>query len=414
MSVSAELAAIAKVVFAPGAPRGFVDLHSIYGDVKKVENDTGKDIEFSVTQSQGACGSATYSDVYALAGNAQYSRFTVTPITDYALARMNGEDMERLTGAGAVVDAWTDRINTAIYEARCSLAIQMTRAGTGSRGQIASTANVATNNVALSDATLGSADIHGFYQGQAVCASATDGGACRVGATTSEIVAAVDAANGTLTSTSVAWSTVITTIAASDFLGRRGDMQNNAAVKVITGLEAWLVGGASPAALFGCTRTVAPVVLAGTAFDATGVPIEEAVLELANRISIYEGDKRTFYCHPRDKVQLVKLLESKSRFIRPTQGSTAKVGFEGVEFETDAGPMGLKGDIRVQRRKGYILDPKACELNSVGKAPKIIQKDGQTVRARDNADAYEMRIGTYGSFLVRRPFSCGRLSNWGA
>lgn len=412
MSVSSELAAIAKVVFVPGAPRGFVNLNAIHGDIKKVENDTGKDIEFSVTQSQGGSGSASYTDAYAVAGNVQYTRFTVTPITDYAIARMNGEDMERLSGAGAVVDAWTDRINTAIYEANRSLAIQECRAGTGSRGQIASTANVATNNVALSDASIGSADIHGFYQGQQVQASQTDGGALRTAGAV-ETVAAVDAANGTITSTSAAWNSVILAIAASDFLYRRGDAQAGGSAKVVTGLDAWIVGGSAPGTLFGANRNVAPTVLAGTTFDATGVPLDEAVLELAMRISIYEGDKRTFYCAPRDKVQLVKLLEAKSRFIRPTQGGTAKVGYEGIDFETDAGPMSLKGDINVPRRKGWILDPKACELNSVGKAPKIIQKDGQTVRARDNADAYEMRIGTYGSFLVRRPFSCGRVTNWG-
>lgn len=414
MSISAQLQAIAKFVFPSGVPHKFYMKNTLMGDVKKNESDVGQDIRFSVAQSQGSSGGAQYSVASANAGNVQYTRFTVTPVTDYSLARMNGEDWERLSSdAGAVVDAWKDRIDAAVHEARRSLAIHMTRNGTGSRGQISAGSNVATNTITLADGAIGSADIAGFYTGMAVVASQTDGGALR-NAGAQEIVAGVDRAAGTLTSTSAAWNSVIAAIAASDFLYRAGDqIAAGSGGLVITGLSSWLVGGTTPGTLFGANRNVDPVALAGTAMDSTGIPLEEAPLELAMRVSIQGDGKKTLYCHPRDKVQLVKLLESKARFIRPTQGTKAEVGFEGIEFETDNGPMMLKGDINVARRAAFILEPDQCVLNSVGKAPKILQKDGQTVRARDAFDAYEMRIGTYGSFCVRDPGSMGRLFNWG-
>lgn len=413
MSISAALQAIAKFVFPSGVPHKFYMKNTLMGDVKKNESDVGQDIRFSVAQSQGSSGSAAYATASANAGNVQYTRFVVTPVTDYSLARMNGEDWERLVAdEGAVVDAWKDRIDAAVHEARRSLAIHMTRNGTGSRGSIDGVSNVATNTITLSDGAVGSADIAGFYTGMVLQASAADGGALRnAGAT--ETVAGVDRAAGTLTSTSAAWNSVIAALVNTDFLYRAGDGSAGGSSLVITGLSQWLIGGTTPGTLFSANRNIDPVALSGTAVNSTGIPLEEAPLELAMRVAIQGDGKKTLYCHPRDKVQLVKLLESKARFIRPTQGSKAEVGFEGIEFETDNGPMMLKGDINVARRAAFILEPDQCVLNSVGKAPKILQKDGQTVRARDAFDAYEMRVGTYGSFCVRDPGSMGRLFNWG-
>lgn len=409
MGVSAELQAIAKFVFPDGVPKAFVSLNQLYNDCKKHEDVGGQDYRFSVAQSQGAAGSADYNTASTIAGNMQYTRFIVTPVTDYALARMNGEDWERLSAdEGAVIDAWKDRIDGAVYEARRSLAIQMMRSGTGSRGKISAGSNVATNTITLADAAIGSSNIHNFYVAMQLQESATDGSALGAG---TEVLAKLDRANGTLTSTSVTWATVLTNIAAGHFLIRRGDGQAGGSAKVITGLGAWLDGAATT--LFSGDRSVDPVALSGTLFDGTSVPMAEAVLQLACQVSMEAEGDRVIYCHPRDKVQVVKLLESRARFFRPQQGAEATVGFDAIHFETDAGPMALKGDVNMPRQTAFLVVPNLVELNSVGKAPKILQKDGRTVRARDAYDSYEMRIGTYGLFCVRFAGACGQISNWG-
>lgn len=411
MTISTQLQAIAKFVFPSGVPHAFYEMNRLSGDVKRNEDVGGQNYQFSVATSQGAVGSADYNTAWTNAGTVHYTRFVVTPVTDYALARMNGEDWERLSSdEGAVIDAWKDRIDTAVYEARRSLAVQMVRNGTGSRGQIATGTNTNAATIPLSDASIGSADIAGFYVGMPIVTSATDGGALRVG---SDVLTALDRAAGTLT-VATTWSGTMTSCSALDYIYRKGDAANGGSNVVITGLGAWLVGGASPAALFSATRSSDPVALAGSAMDCTGIPLEEAPMELAMRVAVQSNGKKTLYVHPRDKVQLVKVLEAKARFFRPTQGSGAMVGFDGIEFETDNGPMALKGDINIPRRTGFIVEPGLLELNSVGKAPKILEKDGQTVRARDQYDAYEMRIGTYGLFCVRFPGACGRMYNWGA
>lgn len=153
--------------------------------------------------------------------------------------------------------------------------------------------------------------------------------------------------------------------------------------------------------------------LAGTAFAATGVDMAEAVLQLCQLVSIQDQSDKVFYCHPRDKVNLVKLLEARARYVRPQHQDSAQVGVDTIEFETDSGPVKLKGDVNVPATQGYLLATDFCDTISVGKTPKPLEKDGQLVRARDAFDAYEMRIGTYGNFANRFPGACGRMTGWG-
>ena len=416
MSISAQLSTIAKYIFPTDVPHAFYNKNPGLGDaVKKTDAAKGESYKISVAYSQGAAGSATYSDAYAIAGNARYERFSVTSVTDYAIARMNGEDIEKLSGdKGAVIDAWKDRIDSAYYEAMRSLAINWFGDGSGQRGIVSS--GQATNTLVLGSAaaTPEPSRITNFYVGMNVQAAQTATGALH-NAGAVEVVAGIDRIGGTLTSTSAAWNTVIAALAAGDSLFRRGDAQDNSGVaKVITGMGQWIIGGSSPAPLFGATRTTDPVALAGQAASYATVDMVEAVLQHSQLVAIQEGDEdKTLYCNPRDKVNLVKLLEGRARYVRPEQKSDATVGVDTIEFETDSGPMKLKGDINVPVTQFFILATKLCELISVGPTPKPMEVDGQTVRARDQYDAYEMRIGSYVNAACRFPGACGRGTGWG-
>lgn len=407
MSISAALTNIAKYVFPKDVPQAFYKMNPAIGDMKKFEEDGGQDYRFTVTYSQGAVGSAQYARAYAVAGNVQYARFIVTRVNDYALARMNGEDYEALSSDDwAVVNAWKDRVETAYHEALRSLAISIFGDGSGTRGTIST---VAGATVTLTEPT----QVTNFAVGMSTVVAASGGGtfgAIRAG---TELVGGLDRVNGTLTSTDVSWATGIAAIANGDFIYRDGDAANGGAGFVVTGLQQWLIGGATPGTLWQCNRNVDPVALAGTYVDYANVPMDEAVLDLAERVSIQDDRKKVVYVNPRDKVQLVKLLESKSRFMRPTQGATANVGFENIEFETDSGPMALKGDVNVKRTQFFMFPPELFELTSIGKAPKPLKVDGQLVRARDAFDAYEMRIGSYVNTAFRGPFAGGRGTSLG-
>lgn len=415
MSITAALSAIAKYVFPTDVPHGYYAMNPGFMDAtKKTDAAMGESYRFTVAYSQGAAGSAQYSVATAIASTMLYQRFTVTSVTDYAIARMNGEDWEKLSGdKGAVVDAWKDRVDGAYQEAFRSLAFNFFGDGSGQRGIVSA---ISTNTLTLGTAaaTPERSRVTNFYPGMYVTAAATSTGALR-NAGASEVVAQIDRKAGTLTSTNANWTTSIAALAAGDSLFRRGDEQNGGGVAVVpTGMGQWVVGGSTPAALFGATRTVDPVLLAGTANDGTGLDMAEAVLQLAQDVSVQNNDDtKVFYCNPSDKVNLVKLLEARARYTRPAQKTDATVGIDTIEFESDSGPIKLKGDVNVPLRSGFLLATNRCEVISVGQTPKPLKQDGQLVRARDGFDAYEMRIGSYVQFANRLPGACGRLFNWG-
>jgi hypothetical protein len=406
MATSAALSNIAKYVFPKDMPHAFYDMNPGLGDWKKVTDDEGESYRYTVATSQGAVGSALYATAYTVAGNVQYTRFTLTRITDYAIARMNGEDYEALQSQeAAVVGAWKDRVETAYEECKRSLAIMSFRDGSGNRGRIG-TSGLSGATITL----LVTSTITNFYVGMSLTACATTTGTIETG---SEIVAQVDRQNGTLTSTDASWATGIGTIANSDYLFRNGDAQNGGSSVVLTGLGSLLTGGSTPGTLWGANRNIDPVALAGTSKSYATYALDEAVLDLAQLVSIQSTEKKVLYANPRDKVELIKLLESKARFMRPAQGDDAKVGFENVEFSTDSGPMILKGDVNVPQYSFFITPPERVELRSVGPAPKPLKVDGQLVRARDAYDAYEMRLGSYAAMAHRFPAAGGQGTSWG-
>lgn len=409
MSISAALSKIATVIFPSGVPHAFYKQNPGWMDsVKKTDAAKGASYQFSVGYSQGPSGSATYSNATTIASDAKYERFTVTSVTDYAMARMNGEDYEKLSGSdGAVVDAWKDRVDAAYEEAIRSLSIQYFGTGTGSRG-IVSALSTVTLTLGTAAAANEPSRVVNFYVGMSVTASATDGATPR-NSGAAEVIAGINRSAGTLTSTSVDWTTVITALVAGDYLYRLGDYN-----AVGTGMGAWLVGGSSPATLFGATRTTDAVALAGQTYSGSGVDMVEAVLQICSLVSIQDAGSKTLYVNPRDKVALVKLLESRARYVRPQQKADATVGVDTIEFETDSGPVALKGDINVPVQQAFLLPDGQCETISVGKTPKPLEKDGQLVRARDGYDAYEMRIGSYYNFTCRRPYAGGRITSFGA
>lgn len=408
MSISSALSNIAKYVFPNDLPHAFYDMNPGLADWKKITNDEGESYRYTVATSQGAVGSASYTRAYNIAGNVQYTRFTLTRVTDYALARMNGEDYEALQSSeAAVVGAWKDRVDTAYEECKRSLAITSFGAGDGVRGQISSS-GLSGATITLTEPTT----VTNFYVGMSLTAAATKTGALR-NSGANALVGGVDRQNGTLTSNSATWATDIANIANSDYLFRDGDAQNGGSAVVITGLGSLLVGGSTPGTLWGGNRNVDPVALAGTSKSYATYSMDEAVMDLAQLISIQSTEKKVCYAHPRDKIELVKLLEAKARFYRPAQGDDAKVGFENIEFATDSGPMVLKGDINVPRYSFFITPPERVELRSVGPAPKPLKIDGQLVRARDAYDAYEMRLGSYVAMAHRFPGAAGQGTSWG-
>lgn len=411
----AASAAIIKELYQDGdVPEELYKNNNAFIWIPKNVNFTGapERIAIQTEHTQGA--SASFTTAQANIKQSTYSAFSVNRCKDYSIARIDGEALEVADGAdGSLVDLWDRELKSAMMAAVRSIAIQMYRNGTGSRGQLTATSNTATATVTL----LNTSEITNFAVGMAVQGSSTDGSALwNSGA--QEIIAGIDRAAGTLTSTSVTWATVITSLTSSNFLYRAGDGINagtvgTASVGVIVGLQGWIPGGTTPGTLFGLNRNTDPVRLAGQLYTATGTPIEEAVIEAISRVGVEGGTPDTLLAHPRDIANLRKSLETKARYPKASRIGTASVGFDAVSFESDTGPIDLISDMNCPRYKAFLLQKDSWFLGSVGKAPRILNFDKQDMLRVYNADSYEVRIGAYLQMVCRAPAWNLQIANFG-
>jgi len=405
-------AAIIKTLYRNGdCPQELYGNNNFFMDIPKETDFVGDPLVVAVQTEHTQGASATFSEAITSLNPNKYARFSVSSVLDYSLAQITGEAMVKVVAnEGALVDLWKREMDGAFMAATRSLAIMGFRSGTGDRGQISAGSNVATNTITLAQPT----EITNFAVNMRVTASATAGGATR-NASAAELIAGINRATGTLTSTSVAWNTVIAALAAGDFLQRAGDAQNGGTALVITGLAGWIPGGATPGTLFGLNRNTDPVRLAGTNYDATGLPPEEALIEAVSRVQVEGGKPDRFYCHPRDKASLVKSLETKSRYMKGSKEMVSgTVGFDVLEFETDNGPVKVVSDLNCQRNKGWLLQRDTWALESAGKAPRILNFDDNTFLRVSNADSYQIRVGSYPQQICRAPAWNLQISNFAA
>ena len=407
-------AAILKQLYQNGdVPQELYRNNNFVQWVPKQENFKGKPEIIAVNTETTQGGSANFTSALANLKGGAYSQFQVNRVKDYSIARIDGEAYLAADGdSGSLVNLWKREMDLAMLAGVRQLGIMAFRSGTGSRGRISAGSNVATNQVTL--ATI--SDITNFAIGMPVNASAADGGATR-NASAVEVIAGIDRVNGTLTSTSVTWATVIAAIAASDFLYRNGDAANGGTNVTFTGMGGWIPGGTTPGTLFSLNRNTDPVALAGQLFNASAFPIEEAVIEAIARTGVEGGQPDTIILHPREKATLVKSLETKTRYNKEGTAKLAQhdaaVGFDVVEFESDYGGISIISDMNCPRNSGWLLQKDTWFLGSIGKAPRIQDFDSLQMIRVSTEDSLEVRIFTYGQFVCRAPRWNTQISNLG-
>jgi len=394
--------AILKVLYPKGEPEK--ELYNNYPALAMVKKDTAfegesKTVAIMTESTQGA--SADFATAQTNVTQSAYRKFTVTRVEDFSVARVSGQALRAAKkDKGALFNLWENEMKSAMHTAMRSLAIHIFRNGTGSRGVAASGTGTAT-------VTLGTlTDVTNFAVGMKVQATNGDGGTLRSSGATATLTA-IDRAAGTLT-ISGNWTSSIAALVDGDHLCRHGD--NNA---VITGMNAWFVGGSSPATLFGLTRTVDPVRCAGQVYNATGVPMEEAVVEASARVYVEGGVPNLMFVHPRDRANLVKSIGAKVTYER-TESAEAGIGFDTIALDGDAGRIKIISDMNCPRNTAYMMQWDTCELASAGAAPQILDFDSQEFLRVSNADAYEVRIGSYVQFLTYAPAWGIRITNFGA
>jgi hypothetical protein len=269
-----------------------------------------------------------------------------------------------------------------------SISQQLFRNGGGARARILS--GQATNTITITEPN----DAVFLEVNMVLQASTTDGtsGSVKTG---SERIAAVnrDSATATIRSTSATWATVITTIAANDYLFRAGDFGILA-----RGLDAWLPATAptSGDSFFGVDRSVDAVRLAGLRFAGTaGAAKEDTIIDASAYLGREGGTPDTVICHNVDRRDIVKNLGSKVVYDKVASATDVAFGFESIKLHGDTGNLNILADPNCPRGVFYMLDSSTWKLGSMKGVPHYADDDSNKMLRQSAADGVEWRLRAY-------------------
>ncbi len=355
----------------------------------KMEDFGGKNLPIPILYGNPQGRSAAFATAQANKTSSQLKDFVLTRARDYSLASIDNETMEASKGnSNAFMEAATTEIDGAINSAARSLAIAMYGTGSGVMGQILS--GSATTTLTLVDPE----SVTNFEKGQTLVASiANGGGALRVG---SQAVSGLDRDAGTITG-SVAWSTAITALADGDFLFTQGDYDAK-----IKGLLAWIPSTApTSTAFFSVDRTADVTRLGGIRFDASSMPIEEGLNKAASRAAREGAKPNVCFMGYSKYTDLENALGSKVNYIDVKVNP--EIGFRGIVINGPRGPIKVIPDQNCPSDRAFMLQMDVWKLYSLGKAPKILDTDGNKMLRDATADSVEVRVGYYAQLGCRAP-----------
>lgn len=344
-------------------------------------------LRYGTPQSRSASGSVVFGSNLAKPG--AYGKFTITRVSDYAVASITGETIKASeNNSGALMRAVSEEIDGALHSLQRSLAIAMYRNSGGAIGQVGS---VSGTVLTLSQVT----DVTNFEVGMTLQASADDGttGSLRAGTAT---LVGIDRINGLLTA-SANWSS-ITGLSNNDYLFVQGDF----GIKM-SGLASWLpTSVASNDSFFGLNRSADVTRLAGVQYNGSGGPIEETLIDAVSLVSREGGTIDYVFMNNLDRASLIKSLGSKVMYNR-VESNVAGISFKVVEIEGDKGTIKVIADQNCPRGTAYGLQLDTWTLNSLGEAPQILDLDGNKMLREVSADAYTIRMGYYGQLSCDAP-----------
>jgi hypothetical protein len=362
---------------------------NFYGDSKRVA------FQFGNPQGRAANFAAAAANVTPSA----YAGCLVTRARDYVVCELSGEAIEASgEDAGALLRGLKGEIDSGFYTSGRSIANSLFQNGGGSRGRFTATQALGSAVITLLDPN---SVVH-FERNQILNLGATDGtsGIKKAGSLT---VASVDRDLGTITLTGTI-SAGVPTAAVSDFIFQAGDFEG---VRTLpTGLPGWIprVAPTTGDNFFGMDRSVDPVRLAGLRYTAaTGGPIEETLTLCAARLAREGAMPDVAVINPIDYGNMVVSMGNKVVYSRLGSDKDPEFGFDSVRLIGPRGPISVIPDLNCPTGEGWMLTMKSWSFETLNKGPRILNLDGNEMRANALGDSYILRIGYYGNFICEAP-----------
>lgn len=366
----------------------------------KTSDGFGKYIPVPVIYGTGGRRSATFSQAQTRAGVQSTAgvAFQLTPVSDYALATVDGMLIATAKGnPNAFMEAVTTEIDSAITELKNSLGRDLYRSGWGTIGVIAS---ISSDTITFEEPS----DVNHFEEGLQVVFSDSESGDTLHNSGAGLTVESVDRDAGTVTFT--ANVSTETGVGVGDFIFVKGDRQNSATPSrlKVAGLAAWLPSSAPGGSdsFFNVNRSVDATRLAGLRWaPSAGTPINQILTTAASKVMTQEGRLSHFFLHPDKMNDLIQSLDSKVHYV---DMQVAQVGFRAVEILTPAGTVKVLADRNCPSDKIYGLDMSVWKIYSGGALVRPLDEDsvGSMLR-QSSADGYEIRYGYYAQVGCKAP-----------
>lgn len=403
--------AILKRRYAGGrVPKAnFTDFQFV-GSVQKKEDFVGDDYSLPIQTENPQGVGTTVSLAQNAAAQGTYVRFLLTRLEYFGTARIKGQALRTATtkGDGAVVDLWkneTDGITQTFLK-------QLEIMGFGTGNGVLGTISTGVTGTAVTLTVV--EDVANFDVGMKVklVSDTTLSPTTRAGEAT---ITGIDRSAGTLTLAAGNWNAIVIGATNGDSLVRSGDQAVAAAASVPSGMRQWLIGGTSPGTHKSLNRNADAVRLASQALDMTGLPMQDAIIDLESLISTQgQMSAKKLWAHPRDFRLIKKALGGKVTFPREKVASTiANLSFSAVQWEGDSGTIPMMLSPFCPRGNVFLKDMSTFALYSAGPAPQPLDFDKSDFLRVATDDAYEVRIGMYGDYGDDSPVKSARGTNWG-
>jgi len=372
--------------------------NAFFAMVPKMEDFGGDSMKVAVrvggTQGNANTFATAQANVYS---QNQYA-FIITRGKMYGVARIDGETLDASVGnEKAFISALTDTMDRCILSVSEDISQALYGNGFGVLAQGDSAYAVGAAAITLASAE----DSIKFWPGMVLkLDAAATGASVRAGTVT---VSIVDRINGIVTCT----GNVTAGIAAavnSDYIFREGSVANG-----LKGLAAWIPAGSTrtaqlAASFFSVTRSLEPAMLGGIVYDGSGRSVEEAILKAASLSGRFGAQPKYAFMSFDVYSDLIASLGSKIMFTNGgVKAFDANIYFPAVRIWTPAGVIEAIGDRMCPSNRIYLLNLDEWKLASLGKAPKILNQDGNQMLRIAAEDGIEIRIGLYGQLICSAP-----------
>lgn len=366
-----------------------------YALIKKDEGAGGRNWPIPVRYTNPQGTSHDYATSIANASESELEDYLLTAKKLYTNVDIDALALKATKSPKLAFEKAVLEIDHGIEAHMDSLSKKLFRTDGGSIGVIQTITDSATENSVTLKST---GDAFNFFRNQVLDADTVDGGGT------------IHAGNVTVTSVDVDAGKVhfgasitgsIASAAADDYLFVDGDYGLS-----LSGFGAWVPDAAPTTgdSFLGVDRSNDPVRLGGSRLAASGLSVEEALINMSNKLS--KLNSKPDYCFMSfDKYRdLILELESRIRYVDVDSG---KVGFKGVEVIGRDGAIVCLPDNGCPDERAYMVQSDTWVLMSVEGAPHIKDEDGSKFFRSLTADQFSAQIISYCNLACLAPAKNG-------